>query len=192
MKIFPSDFQLMRRIALRDEAAIELFIDRHRARVRNVLKIFRLQEADLEDCEQATWVRVWFKARSFRGESAVTSWLHRVAWNEGCMLVRKHKVLSPEIPVSTFPCDIYTRDRASMPDDRTGARCMLKRVQRKAEHLSGDKQAAWLAVSVYELSTTEAAAANGWTLAGTKSRIHRARRKIMKLMTPEEKQAVNF
>jgi len=35
-----------------------------------------------EECTQATFIQAWRKLEGFRGDSAITSWLHRIAVNE--------------------------------------------------------------------------------------------------------------
>jgi RNA polymerase sigma-70 factor (ECF subfamily) len=42
-----------------------------------------------EDCTQETFVKAWRKLGSFRGDSALTTWLHRIAVNEVLTLQRR-------------------------------------------------------------------------------------------------------
>lgn len=42
-----------------------------------------------EDCAQETFVKAWRKLKSFRGDSALTTWLHRIAVNEVLSLQRR-------------------------------------------------------------------------------------------------------
>lgn len=42
-----------------------------------------------EDCTQETFVKAWRKLESFRGDSALTTWLHRIAVNEVLSMQRR-------------------------------------------------------------------------------------------------------
>jgi RNA polymerase sigma-70 factor (ECF subfamily) len=64
-----------------DPAAMRLLYDRHASRVYAVTRRLINDEALAEDCAQETWMRALRALDSFRGGSAFSTWLHRIAIN---------------------------------------------------------------------------------------------------------------
>lgn len=79
---FAADAELARRIASGDERAFEEFYHAH---VRRVYAICMRLSADPERAlalVQDIFVLAWERMDSFRGESRLSSWLHRIAVNQ--------------------------------------------------------------------------------------------------------------
>lgn len=87
---FAADAELARRIVSGDEQA---FDDFYHAHVRRVYAICMRLSADPEHARrlvQDTFVLAWEKMDSFRGESRLSSWLHRIAVNAFIEGRRRH------------------------------------------------------------------------------------------------------
>src|SRR5262245_64954224 len=65
-------------MARRDEAAMKLFYDRHKAMVGRLAFASGLREADAADLVQETFLRAWSAAPSFRGQSSAATWLRGI------------------------------------------------------------------------------------------------------------------
>ena len=76
----PGDAEDARRAAAGDVRAFERLYRAHAARVHSLARRMMGTE-DPADLSQEVFVRVWRKLPSFRGESAFSTWLHRVAVN---------------------------------------------------------------------------------------------------------------
>lgn len=63
------------------EMALELLYRRHRPKLLGLLRKKGLSIEEAEDIVQDVFVQVIKSATTFRGESAVTSWMHRIALN---------------------------------------------------------------------------------------------------------------
>jgi RNA polymerase sigma-70 factor (ECF subfamily) len=50
---------------------------------------------DAEDAGQEVWIRLWLNIAKFRGDSAFTTWLYRVAANT-CLGLRRTRLRRPE------------------------------------------------------------------------------------------------
>lgn len=78
----PSDDTLITAVAQGDARAFDLLVKRHLKRVYNIAYGMVYNPADAQDVAQDAMMRVWMYAPSWRaGESAVTTWLHRIAVN---------------------------------------------------------------------------------------------------------------
>jgi RNA polymerase sigma-70 factor, ECF subfamily len=78
---------LVARASRGDVEAFSKLVSTHSALVRGVtLRMLGGQEA--QDASQEVWVRVWANMKSFRGDSAFSTWLYRVAVNT-CLSFRR-------------------------------------------------------------------------------------------------------
>ena len=75
------DVELARRARDGELGALEVLYRRHTGRVYALCLRMTADERRAEELTQDVWVRVWRKIGSFRGESAFTTWLHRVTAN---------------------------------------------------------------------------------------------------------------
>ena len=63
------------------ERAFNMLVDRHQQAVRTFLRGLT-SAADAEDIAQETFLVLWTKAKSFKSESSVRSWLISIAWRK--------------------------------------------------------------------------------------------------------------
>jgi RNA polymerase sigma factor (sigma-70 family) len=63
------------------ERAFNLLVDRHQQAVRMFLRGLT-NAADAEDIAQETFLVLWTKAKSFKSESSVRTWLLSIAWHK--------------------------------------------------------------------------------------------------------------
>jgi RNA polymerase sigma-70 factor (ECF subfamily) len=73
--------ELIRRARERDVQAFEELYRRHVARVYAVCLRLTASTRWAEECVQQAFVHAWQRLGQFRGESAFSSWLHRLAIN---------------------------------------------------------------------------------------------------------------
>jgi RNA polymerase sigma-70 factor (ECF subfamily) len=76
-----NDVELARRAAGGDVAAYEDLYRRHVGRVFGLCLRMTRDRREAEEMVQDVFVRVWDKLNSFKGDSAFSTWLHRVAVN---------------------------------------------------------------------------------------------------------------
>jgi RNA polymerase sigma-70 factor (ECF subfamily) len=75
------DGDLVRRAAEGDVEAYEMLYRKHVGRVHALCLRMMRDRSEAEELTQETFVRVWERLGSFRGESALSTWLHRVTVN---------------------------------------------------------------------------------------------------------------
>jgi RNA polymerase sigma-70 factor, ECF subfamily len=87
-----SDFALAGRAAEGDMAAFEEIYQRHHRRVYSVCLRMLQNATEAEDLTQEVFIQLYRKIGSFRGDSAFTTWLHRMTVNQVLMHFRKRSV----------------------------------------------------------------------------------------------------
>lgn len=86
------DAALAKRAANADVGAFEQLYRRHHRRLHGVIvRLVGQASARAEDLTQETFVRVWQALPGFRHESAVSTWLHRMAVNTALMELRSRR-----------------------------------------------------------------------------------------------------
>ena len=76
-----SDAALLAALRGGSERAFNMLVDRHQQAVRTFLRGLT-SAADAEDIAQETFLVLWTKAKSFKSESSVRSWLISIAWRK--------------------------------------------------------------------------------------------------------------
>jgi RNA polymerase sigma-70 factor (ECF subfamily) len=90
-KTKPTDFELAQKAAQGDIAAFEELYRRHFRRVYSLSLRMTGSPEEAEDHTQETFTHLYNKIGSFRGESAFTTWLHRMTVNQVLMHFRRRK-----------------------------------------------------------------------------------------------------
>lgn len=87
-----TDFQLAQAASNGDIFAFEETYNRHHRRVYAICLRMLQNTAEAEDLTQDVFIQLYRKIGSFRGDSAFTTWLHRLTVNQVLMHFRKRNV----------------------------------------------------------------------------------------------------
>src|SRR5205085_12163825 len=87
-----TDYALAQAPAAGDMPAFEALYERHHRRVYSLCLRMTGNTAEAEDLAQEAFIQLFRKIGSFRGESAFTTWLHRMTVNHVLMHFRKRGV----------------------------------------------------------------------------------------------------
>lgn len=87
-----TDFQLARTATYGDMAAFEEIYHRHHRRVYSLCLRMLQNPAEAEDLTQDVFIQLYRKIGTFRGDSAFTTWLHRLTINQVLMHFRKRRL----------------------------------------------------------------------------------------------------
>ena len=177
------DDELVSRAQRGDEAAFEALFHAHKKRIYYLFLRMMGNKADAEDLTQEAFLQVFRKIHTFRGESAFSTWLHRLAVNLVLMRLRKKRV--KEISVESEPEDeMLDRPKkefgapdlslAGLPD-----RLALKEAVAKLP--PGYKQV-FMMHDVLGCGHHEIAATLGYSIGNSKSQLHKARMRLRKLL----------
>ncbi len=163
------DAILARRAAGADVAAFELLYRRHHRRVHGVIvRLVGQAGARAEDLTQEAFVRAWQALPGFRFESAVSTWLHRLAVNTALMELRGRR----SRPVADDDEDAL--ESLSTPD--TAGRAVLGRdLERAVATLPPRARAVLVLHDVEGWKHEEIARELGMAVGSSKAQLHRAR-----------------
>ena len=129
---------------------------------------------DADDLLQETFVKVWRALPDFRGESAVSTWLWRIATNEALGFLRKKKVRAALQFQSLDALAERTIDNDPWFNGDEAERKLAKAIAKLP-----DKQKAVFCMRYYEdLPYEEIAAVTGTSVGALKASYHIAQEKI--------------
>jgi RNA polymerase sigma-70 factor (ECF subfamily) len=123
--------------------------------------------SEAEDCTQEAFILAWNKLAKFRGDSAFSTWLHRIAVNAVLGRIRKSKREHDRIQAvaDTQQARVTTGDTGEMRD----LAAAVDRLPEGARHV-------FVLHAVYGYSHDEAAEMLGIATGTSKAQMHRARR----------------
>lgn len=173
------DYSLAQRISGGDmQAFAELYNCYHR-RVYSLCLRMTGNVAEAEDLAQEVFVHVYHKIGSFRGESTMTTWLHRVTINNVLMHFRKNSVRrerTTEDGETPEPVVKANKTRQQTP--------LLDRIalERAIAQLSPGYRAVLILHDVEGYEHHEIARICGNSIGTSKSQLHKARKRLYALL----------
>jgi RNA polymerase sigma-70 factor (ECF subfamily) len=163
------DKTLAQRAAIADVSAFEQLYRRHHRRVHGVIvRLVGQASGRAEDLTQEAFVRAWQALPSFRFESAVSTWLHRLAVNTALMELRARR----SRPWQEDDDDAL--ESVATPD--TAGRAVLGRdLERAVASLPPRARAVLVLHDVEGWKHEEIAGELGMAVGSSKAQLHRAR-----------------
>ena len=157
----------IRRAQRSDARAFEVLYRRHVDKVYGLCLRMTGNVSEAEDCTQEAFIRAWNTLAKFRGDSAFSTWLHRIAVNAvlGRMRKSKREQERMQVVADTQPVPLETGDTGELRD-LAGA---VQRLPEGARHV-------FVLHGVYGYSHDEAAAMLGIASGTSKAQMHRARK----------------
>lgn len=174
-----SDYELAQMSGQGDMEAFAQLYQRHNRRVYSVCLRMSGNAAEAEDLAQDVFIQLFHKISSFRGESAFTTWLHRLTVNQVLMHFRKRTVRrektseADELPEQIT---IGTENPQRMPVlDRIG-------LDRAIAQLPRGYRTVFVLHDVEGYEHEEIARMLGRSVGTSKSQLHKARIKLRALL----------
>jgi RNA polymerase sigma-70 factor, ECF subfamily len=183
-----SERGLVQRARSGDEQAFATLFQTHKKRVYSVCLLMTKDVAEAEDLTQEAFLQVFRTVGSFRGESAFSTWLYRVAVNTVLMKLRRRKsppIVSLDEPVSSETPSLR-RDVAKADLHLNGAvdRITLRRAM--LELPEGCRQIFALH-EVEGYQHHEIAEMLDCSIGNSKSQLHKAKMKMRDLLFPKRR-----
>jgi RNA polymerase sigma-70 factor (ECF subfamily) len=167
------DLSLLKRIVEGDKSALEELYQKHGLHLLNFLLQQIGSRHAAEEVLQTTMLIVWRCASDFRGESRVSTWLFGIARNQALKVRRSE------------PAHLALNERTLGSTDETSDPTLVKAMQTALAHLSAREQEVLELVYYRGLTIPEAAAHLNIPVNTLKSRLHRARVNLRKLLAKE-------
>ncbi|NLT30194.1 MAG: RNA polymerase sigma factor SigM [Propionibacterium sp.] len=176
-----TDAQLLAAHVDGDDDAFAILVRRHRDRLWAVaLRTMRNGE-EAADALQDAYISAFRRAHTFRGDSQVTTWLHRIVVNACLDRIRRNKVRRAE----ALPEEVDRAEIMAAPSNAEQAveQAETRDVVRAAlSRLNADQRAALVLVDMEGYSVEEAARILGCATGTIKSRCSRGRAKLLPLL----------
>jgi len=167
-----------------DAAAFETIYQLHSRRVYALCLRMSGDPVEAEDLTQEAFLQLFRKIHTFRGESAFSSWMHRLTANIVLMRFRKKRPVPVSLEEMTRPDDEKDRPtfEIGVPDLRlTG---LFDRINLHAalEQLPQGYKSMFLLHDVHGYEHNEIADMLGCSVGNSKSQLHKARKRLRELL----------
>ncbi len=170
--------QIIARAQRGDEAAFSTLFETHKRRVYSLCLRMTGNTAEAEDLTQEAFLQLFRKISTFRGESAFSTWLHRLAVNVVLMHLRKKGLQQVSLDeLDTSQDEPVKRDYGE--DDRrlVGAIDRLSLSNAIAE-LPAGYRAVFVLHDIEGYEHNEIAEIMNCSVGNSKSQLHKARMKL--------------
>jgi RNA polymerase sigma-70 factor, ECF subfamily len=171
-----SDLELLRAHADGDPGAFEEIVRRHRDRLWAVALRTMREPEEAADALQDALISAYRAAGSFRGESAVTTWLYRIVVNACLDRIRRRQVRA------TVPLPEEGPGEPADTRDRVAERDTAMVVEEALGRLPVDQRAAIVLVDIEGYSVADTAAILDVAEGTVKSRCARGRARLAILL----------
>lgn len=177
-----SEAEAIEQAKLGDAEAFEVLYNLHKRRVYSLCLRMTANAAEAEDLTQEAFMQLFRKIATFRGESAFSTWLHRMAVNVVLMQLRKKG-----LPVVPLEDDIETEEETPKKDfgkqdlALEGSIDRL-RLQTAIGKLPPGYRTIFVLHDVEGYEHNEIADMVGCSIGNSKSQLHKARMKLRELL----------
>lgn len=167
-----------------NEAAFETIYRMHSRRVYALCLRMVGDPVEAEDLTQEAFLQLFRKIHTFRGESAFSSWLHRLTANIVLMRFRKKRLVAVSLDHLTGLDNEKDRPIIEFgePDLRLAGVFDRVNLQKVIEQLPEGYKSMFLLHDVHGFEHNEIATMLGCSVGNSKSQLHKARKRLRELL----------
>jgi RNA polymerase sigma-70 factor, ECF subfamily len=167
-----------------DAAAFERIYQLHNRRVYSLCLRMVGNTAEAEDLTQEAFLQLFRKIGTFRGESAFSTWLHRLAVNVVLMRLRKKTGAETSLEEVTEPDEETGGPRKDFgaPDLELSGSIDRVNLKRAVDQLPAGYKAIFILHDVQGYEHNEIADIMGCSIGNSKSQLHKARMRLRELL----------
>jgi RNA polymerase sigma-70 factor (ECF subfamily) len=167
-----------------DAGAFEQIYRLHSRRVYALCLRMVGNTAEAEDLTQDAFLQLFRKIGTFRGESAFSTWLHRLAVNVVLMKLRKKSLPETSLEESTDPEDESSGPRREIgaPDLVLSGSIDRVHLERAIEQLPPGYRQVFVLHDVQGFEHNEIASLMQCSIGNSKSQLHKARMRLRELL----------
>ena len=165
-----------------DAEAFEILYNLHKRRVYSLCLRMTANTAQAEDLTQEAFLQLFRKIATFRGESAFSTWLHRMSVNVVLMHLRKKglPVVSLEETIETE--EETPRKELGAQDPVLAGSINRLQLQRAIDDLPPGYRTIFVLHDVEGYEHNEIAGMVGCSIGNSKSQLHKARMKLREFL----------
>ena len=183
-----SEAEAIERAKKGDPRAFERLYELHKRRVYSLCLRMTANTGEAEDLTQEVFMQLFRKLHTFRGESAFSTWLHRLSVNAVLMRLRKRglSAVSLEETAETEDGETPKKELGGTDPLLAGS---IDRVNlgRAIGRLPPGYKTVFLLHDVEGYEHNEIAAMMGCSVGNSKSQLHKARMKLREYLQEERK-----
>jgi RNA polymerase sigma-70 factor, ECF subfamily len=186
---FDSDLDMVKRAQQGDGDAFAALFHQHKARLYSVCLRMTNNTAEAEDLTQDAFLQVFRKLATFRGDSALSTWLYRIAVNTVLMHFRKKALrqISLDEPYSQ-DAKTVRREYGTRDDRLTGSVDRIS-LARAIKELPDGYRTIFLLHEVEGYEHQEIAELLDCSVGNSKSQLHKAKLRIRELLGRSREEA---
>lgn len=183
-----SQSQLVTRAQRGDEQAFEALFNAYKRRVYSLCLRMTRDPDQAEDLSQDAFLQLFRRIATFRGESAFSTWLHRLVANVVLMHLRKKRL--PQIPLDDVDGaqEEPVRHEYGIDDPRLKGAIDRISVARALGQLPQGYRTTFLFHDLHGYEHYEIAQLRNCSVGNSKSQLHKARRRLRGLLSDKRSQ----
>jgi len=184
-----SEAEAIQRAQQGDAEAFERIYRLHNRRVYALCLRMVGNTAEAEDLTQEAFLQLFRKIGTFRGESAFSTWLHRLAVNVVLMRLRKKTLVATSLDEATEPDEDAGGPRKDIggPDLRLSGSVDRVNLERAVEQLPPGYRSIFVLHDVQGYEHNEIAVIMNCSIGNSKSQLHKARMRLRELLQEAER-----
>jgi len=172
------EMELVKQAQMGDGEAFARLYETHKRRVYGICLRITRERAEAEDCAQEAFLQCFQKLSTFRGDSALSTWLYRLTVN--VVLMRLRTSHSKPVSLDTAGCLEDSTESAILNSCPVDDLCLAGAVDRIALHralrrLPPGYRTIFLLHDVEGKAHSEIARELGCSIGNSKSQLHQAR-----------------
>jgi RNA polymerase sigma-70 factor (ECF subfamily) len=185
---YASDVELVRRAQQGDSDAFASLFYAHRPRVYSLCLRMTNNTAEAEDLTQDAFLQVFRKLSTFRGDSALSTWLYRVAVNTVLMHFRKKGLRQVSLDESSNQDTRVIKREYGRLDERLSGSVDRIALVRAMQELPAGYRTIFLLHEIKGYEHQEIARILHCSVGNSKSQLHKAKLKMRELLGFERNQ----
>jgi RNA polymerase sigma-70 factor (ECF subfamily) len=180
------DIELLRASARGDHESFRRLVERHRVRVQRICLGFVKNPEEAEDLTQDVFFQIYRSSGGFRGDSAVSTWIYRIAVNHSLNRLRKRRRQAWFQFFSESDASAHRLEdvpsRSDSPEVLAQKQERIAMLQKALGRLPESQRVAFTLHKVRGMSYEEVARIMDASLSAVESRIHRAKLNLQKYL----------
>lgn len=191
-----SEAELLKQLQSGDSTAFEQLVRLHGTRMLATARRFFHNEEDTADAVQDAFISAYKGIKTFKADSLLGTWLHRIVVNS-CLMRRRSRDRRPTVPIEDLlpqfdetghhcaPVRVF-RDT---PPDKLVAKELRQLVRDCIDQLPESYREVLILRDIEQLDTEVTAETLGLSAGVVKVRLHRARQALRTLLAPAMQEA---